>query len=258
MRTTDGGKVVHVNDIDLFYQDYGSGSPLVLLHGWFGSNAFWDPYINALTQEYRVIVPDFRGHGRSTNPNDYAFSERDFAHDIFALLDHLGIERFKGVGFSSGGMTFLHMATEQSKRIEAMILIGTVHDFPWESTDIASEMTMENLEPEFLALLQKWHKQGDEQIRFLVNLFDQGEMKLSPDSLAGITAHTLIIHGDRDEFFPVSIALEMYQAIPQSYLWVVPNASHGFFFDVFGGKAPGGDLFPKLALEFLRGDWVSA
>ena len=93
MRTTDGGKVVHVNDIALFYQDYGSGSPLVLLHGWFGSNAFWDPYINALTQEYRVIVPDFRGHGRSTNPNDYAFSERDFAHDIFALLDHLGIER---------------------------------------------------------------------------------------------------------------------------------------------------------------------
>jgi pimeloyl-ACP methyl ester carboxylesterase len=138
MRTTDGEKVVHVNDIDLFYQDYGSGSPLVLLHGWFGSNAFWDPYINALTQEYRVIVPDFRGHGRSTNPNDYAFSERDFAHDIFALLDHLGIERFKGVGFSSGGMTFLHMATEQSKRIEAMILIGTVHYFPSERNDIAS------------------------------------------------------------------------------------------------------------------------
>jgi pimeloyl-ACP methyl ester carboxylesterase len=126
---------------------------LVLLHGWFGSNAFWDPYINALTQEYRVIVPDFRGHGRSTNPNDYAFSERDFAHDIFALLDHLGIERFKGVGFSSGGMTFLHMATEQSKRIEAMILIGTVHYFPSERNDIASEMTMENLEPEFLSFI---------------------------------------------------------------------------------------------------------
>jgi pimeloyl-ACP methyl ester carboxylesterase len=188
MRTTDGEKVVHVNDIDLFYQDYGSGSPLVLLHGWFGSNAFWDPYINALTQEYRVIVPDFRGHGRSTNPNDYAFSERDFAHDIFALLDHLGIERFKGVGFSSGGMTFLHMATEQSKRIEAMILIGTVHYFPSERNDIASEMTMENLEPEFLSLMQKWHKKDDEQIRFLVKLFGQVEMKLSPDSLAGIMA----------------------------------------------------------------------
>jgi pimeloyl-ACP methyl ester carboxylesterase len=108
------------------------------------------------------------------------------------------------------------------------------------------------------ALMQKWHKKDDEQIRFLVKLFGQVEMKLSPDSLAGIMAHTLIIHGDRDEFFPVSIALEMHQAIPQSYLWVVPNASHVFFFDVFGGKAPGGDLFPKLALEFLRGDWVSA
>jgi hypothetical protein len=80
-------------------------------------------------------------------------------------------------------------------------------------------------------------------------------MDFTPSSLSEITAETLIIHGDRDEFYPASVALEMYHAIPRSFLWVVPHAGHVLFFKVFGGRAPGGDIFPRVALDFLRGDW---
>jgi fermentation-respiration switch protein FrsA (DUF1100 family) len=82
-------------------------------------------------------------------------------------------------------------------------------------------------------------------------------MNFTPSSLSKISARTLIVHGDRDEFFPVSVAMQMYQAIPNSFLWIVPNASHVLFFKVFGGTAPGDDIFPNVALDFLQGQWES-
>src|SRR5947207_2776955 len=80
-------------------------------------------------------------------------------------------------------------------------------------------------------LMRQWHQHGDAQIRAL---WMQGhafkdsydDMNFTPPYLSTITARTLIVHGDRDPIYPVSLALEMYQAIPQSYLWVIPNGGH--------------------------------
>jgi pimeloyl-ACP methyl ester carboxylesterase len=70
------------------------------------------------------------------------------------------------------------------------------------------------------------------------------------EQLGSITADMLIVFGDRDFLYPVSIAFELHAAIPRSYLWVVPNGGHG---PVFGDAAP---QFAKTALSFLRGDWT--
>jgi pimeloyl-ACP methyl ester carboxylesterase len=70
----------------------------------------------------------------------------------------------------------------------------------------------------------------------------------TPPLLATITAKTLIVHGDRDPLYPVELALEMYRAIPQSALWVVPNGGHG---PVFGPLAA---PFAEKAVAFLRGN----
>ena len=256
---------VQVNDIDLYYRDYGQGKPLILLHGWFGSNEFWHPYLDAFAKDYRVIVPDLRGHGRSLNLNNNDFSERQITQDIQALLDQLGIENFSGIGFSQGGMTLLRMAIQQPARVEAMILMGTAYDLTKENLANEDETPLDNIDPKFLTLMRKWHKGGDDQITTLVNLFNRrvgaDDMNFSLSNLASITAKTLIILGDRDEGVPVSMALEMYRTIPKSFLWVVPNAFHILFFeiytDIFGGTTTSGDVFPNLALEFLRGDWTT-
>ena len=63
-----------------------------------------------MARGYRLIIPDLRGHGRSTNPSGL-FTHRQCAEDLFALLDQLEILRFKAVGISAGGNTLLHMAT---------------------------------------------------------------------------------------------------------------------------------------------------
>ncbi len=74
-------------------------------------------------------------------------------------------------------------------------------------------------------------------------------MSFTEPALQTITARTLIVHGDRDLFFPVALPVQVYGAIPDSYLWIVPNGSHVPIFE------PQGRDFTRLALEFLQGIW---
>lgn len=247
------GHTVATGDVEIYYETYGEGPPLVLLHGFFRSTQVWEPFVPALAEHFTVIAADLRGHGRSTNPTG-GFTHSASARDIFALVDHLGIERFQAMGISSGGMTLLHMATQQPERIEAMVLIGATSYFGEETRAIQRERTVESLTPEDWEELRQHHHHGDDQIRALVNQFhafagSYDDMNFTPPYLSTIQARTLIVHGDRDQHFPVSIPVGMYQAIPQSYLWIVPNGGH---VPITGERA---EPFTQTALAFLQGQW---
>ena len=123
---------VKVNDIEMYYEVHGEGPPLVMLHGFTASGSHWEPFISKYSGHFKLIIPDLRGHGRSTNPSG-EFTHRQSALDIFALLDHLEINRFNAVGGSSGGMTLIHMATQQPERIEDMVLIAATPYFTKET-----------------------------------------------------------------------------------------------------------------------------
>ena len=88
--------------MDFYYETHGTGAPLVLLHGFNASGKVWAPFIPELARRYRLIVPDLRGHGRSTNPAG-TFTHRPSALDVFALLDRLGIGKFRAMGIRSRG-----------------------------------------------------------------------------------------------------------------------------------------------------------
>ena len=102
--------------MEMYYEIHGQGEPLVLLHGFSGSGSMWSPQIPELAKHYQLVIPDLRGHGRSTNPSG-KFTHRQSAQDVFALLDMLKIQKFRAMGISTGGMTLLHMATSQPERI---------------------------------------------------------------------------------------------------------------------------------------------
>jgi pimeloyl-ACP methyl ester carboxylesterase len=182
------------------------------------------------------------------------FTFRQSALDVFALLDRLGIERFKAIGLSLGAKTLLHMATRQPSRVEAMVLVSATPYFPEQARAIMREITLENRTDEEWQRMRQWHKHGDEQIRALwrqANAFKDSyeDMNFTPPYLSTIRARTLIVHGDRDPLYPVSLAMEMYAAIPRSYLWIIPNGGHG---PIFGDLA---DRFVETALAFLRDEW---
>ena len=242
-----------INEMEMYYELHGEGDPLVLLHGFTGSGSNWEPFIADLGKDRRLIIPDLRGHGRSTNPSN-VFTFRQSALDVFALLNRLEIERFKAIGLSGGAKTLLHMATQQPSRVEAMVLISSAPYFPEQARAIMRQMTPGSRSEEEWQTMRQWHKHGDEQIRELwlqANGFKDSydDMNFTAPYLSTITARTLIVHGDRDPFYPAGIAMEMYAAIPRSYLWMVPNGGHG---PIFGELKDG---FVETASAFLRGEW---
>src|SRR5258706_61013 len=118
--------LVTVGDAALYYQEYGAGDPLVLAHGFTSVGEGWADVLPALTEHYRVIVPDLRGHGRSTGAPATIRVDR-FGTDLAALLDHLGLERAHLVGHSGGGPGVLGLATPQPDRVPALTSVGATH-----------------------------------------------------------------------------------------------------------------------------------
>jgi len=243
------GHMASVNGIQMYYELQGQGTPLVLLHNFTGCTQFWQPFVADFGKEYQLVIADLRGHGRSTNPTNQ-YTERQSALDIFALLDQLEIDRFKAVGVSSGGMTLIHMATQQPARVEAMVLVGATSYAPEQARAIQREQAIDwDWE-----ILRQRHVYGDDQIQALLDQFhgfkdSYDDMNFTPPYLSTITAQTLIVQGDRDAFFPVSIPVEMYAAIPHAYLWIIPNGGHIPIRDKHAAA------FTHTALEFLRGGW---
>ncbi len=249
------GHFAKVNGIDLYYETYGQGEPLLLIHGFQGSGAVWGPVIPDFAKKYKVIVVDMRGHGRSSMnpPNATTFSHKQSALDMFALLDHLGIQKIKAMGISSGGMTLLHMATQQPSRMEAMVLIGATIYFGEPARQIMRRETVESMSEKDWEFARRIHKRGDDQIRALRTQFHNfkdsyQDMNFTPPLLGTITASTLIVHGDRDVFFPPEIPVTMYCSVPKSYLWIIPNGSHVPI-------VQHADEFNRIAGEFLSGAW---
>jgi len=202
----------------------------VLLHGFTQTGDQWLEAATDLMRTHRVILPDLRGHGRSTNPAN-TYTHRQVALDIYALLDALGLREFKAMGNSSGGMVLLHMATQQPARVTSMVLVASTTHFPEQARKLMEASTVESMTAEEWSRMRAQHPRGDDQIRALREQFramkdSYDDMNFTPEQLKTITARTLIIHGDRDQYFPVEIAMAMYRSIPGSSLFIVPNGLH--------------------------------
>ena len=240
---------VHVNGIELFLSDNGSGQTILLLHGFTGSGDDWQHVFAEPLAGYRQIAPDLRGHGRSTNPSG-RFTFADSARDIFAMLDEFGIGRVMAIGMSAGANTLLHMATQQPSRIDAMIHVSGTPRFPDQARAIMKTMTEESRSAVEWEDMRSRHHNGDAQIRALwrhARAFadDRSDMNFDAATLSAITARTLIVHGDRDPLYPVELAVELFRAIPNAALAVVPNGGHG---PIFGEQAA---PFVRTATTFL-------
>jgi len=228
----------------------GQGEPLLLLHGFTGAGVDWQHVFTEPLGDWRTIVPDLRGHGRTPNPSN-AFTHRQSAADVLGLLDRLNLSSVKAIGMSAGAKTLLHMAIEQPQRIEAMVLVSATPTFPPEARAIMARFSTDSLSEEEWRAMRQRHVQGDGQIKALL---DQGrafaesydDMNLTREDLGRISARTLIVHGDRDPFYPVQMAVDLYKGIQHSALWVIPGGAHVPIFGELRGP------FVATALAFLK------
>lgn len=243
------GRIETSNGQQLYFEVHGTGEPLLLLHGFSGSSQDWIPSLEQWGAKFQLILPDLRGHGRSgilSKP----FRHEDAATDLFALLDRLGIRTCKGVGISAGGNVLLHMATRQPDRITAMVLVSASPYFPGQARTIMSQYA-DNLPEEQWEILRRRHPGGVAQIKAILAstksfATSYDDLNFTSPLLSTIQARTFIIQGDRDPLYPIELSVEMFKAIPNARLWVVPNAGHG---PVIGARWP---EFIQTASAFLQ------
>jgi pimeloyl-ACP methyl ester carboxylesterase len=235
--------------MQLHFDVHGEGEPLLWLHGGMGHGPDWQYIFKEPPAGYRLIAPDLRGHGRSTGATE-SYSFKQSALDVFALLDHLRIDHVKVIGLSGGGISALHMATIQPARVTAMVVISAPPAFPEQARAIQRGFSAAMMSEADLARMHQRHQrpgQFDTLLSQVRRMPDGNDPNFTRQDLAAITAETLIVFGDRDPLYPVSIACDLRAAIPKSWLWVVPNGGHG---PVFGRESP---LFVETALAFLSG-----
>jgi pimeloyl-ACP methyl ester carboxylesterase len=122
-----GGQYIHADDVILYCETFGSGSPVLVLHGGFGSIQAMSYQIRALAPSHFVVAVDSRGHGRSTDAN-VPLNYSQMSDDMVKVLDHLQIKQVDVVGWSDGGIIGLDLAMRHPERVRKLVAISANYD----------------------------------------------------------------------------------------------------------------------------------
>jgi pimeloyl-ACP methyl ester carboxylesterase len=223
--------------VELHYEAYGEGRPLLLTHGFAASGRMWRPQIEAFSARYKLILWDMRGHGLSDYPEDpAAYSEAATVADMAALLDAVGAPRAIVGGLSLGGYMSLAFNLAYPDRVEGLLIIDTGpgyrKDEPREGWNANALRTAAIYETEGLARLQRagaealgaGHRSADGIARAARGMLTQRDARVI-DSLPAIAVPALVVVGANDTPF---LAASDYMAakIPGARKAVIPDAGH--------------------------------
>jgi pimeloyl-ACP methyl ester carboxylesterase len=217
-----GGGYVAVNGIRLYYETYGSGAPVLVLHGGLGSLEDMGPQIRAFAATRFVVAPDSRGQGRSTDaeaPLGYGL----MADDMVRLLDALHLGRVDVVGWSDGGIIGLDLAIHHPDRIGRLVVIGANYDTAGLQA-LPAETTAVPPCPRFYARHAPDPAHWPVLYRKVITMW-RTEPHDSLDELGRIRAPTLVIAGEFDAIRRDHTD-QLAKAIPQAEETIVPGASH--------------------------------
>lgn len=273
---------VKIGDIELFYEEHGSGDPLLLVMGLAADSTAWMFQLPEFSKHYRTIVFDNRGVGRSSKPPG-PYSIHQMADEAVCLLDARGVARAHVVGVSMGGMIAQELVLRHPERVRGLVLACT---YPEPDADIENQRSfmvgqfggsvseggeikidLSSLNPMMFLqqMLPNVFNQEfiDRELPKLIQVFSGaiqygfsmeailGQVAAvmshkATDRLHQIKAPTLVITGDADRLVPPANSDILAREIPGAKLVKVPGGSHGFNFET-------PDVFNRAVLEFLAG-----
>ena len=241
------GKYVKTRGINLYYETYGEGEPLLIIHGNGGSINNFIYQIPYFSKSYKVILADSRAQGKSIDKGD-SLSYEMMTDDLNALLDTLHVKNCNVIGWSDGGINGLLLAMRHPEKVKKLAITGA------------------NLWPEVTAIdpfIYNWARNYYDSLKRLPTTPNVKEnLKLTrllafephiaPAQLNNIICPTLVIGGDHDVILPQHTML-IAQAIPNSYLWILPNSGHStpiFYREIFNTEI---DNFFKKPFRKIEG-----
>lgn len=231
-----------VNGIKVYYEVYGEGRPIVLLHGAFMTiNTNWGELIPELSKTRKVIAIELQGHGH-TSFSDRKLSYATLASDVEGIMDYLKIDSADVVGYSFGGTVAYQFAIQSPKRLRKLMIISSTYKstgwlpiinsaFKTMKPELFTNSPMETAYKAVAPDTTKWTKFLEQMIAYAGMPFNLGDSNISK-----ITAPVLIIAGDNDgldkaeliktyELFGGDAAADLGQ-MPESQLAIVPGQGH--------------------------------
>jgi pimeloyl-ACP methyl ester carboxylesterase len=216
-----------VNGAEIYYAIYGSGEPLILLHGGLGNTDYWGGQIAAFSAKYKVINIASRGHGRSTR-DDQAYSYHLMASDVLAVMDILSIKKASIVGWSDGGNIGLDIAINNPHRLVKLFALAANFNpsgvKPTVETDAVFGAYVERAAADY-SRLSKTPKQFDEFVTQISEMWAK-QPNFTPEQLKAIQVPVAVAIGEYDEAINMDHTKQMASLIPGSTLIMLPNLSH--------------------------------
>jgi len=230
--------------VKIYFEVYGSGTPLLLSHGYSSTSGMWHGQIEAFSRDHKLIIWDMRGHGQSSYPEEQsAYSEAHTVADMAALLDHVcgaGNTAIVG-GLSLGGYMSLAFYRLHPQRVKALLIIDTgpgfKKDAAREGWNVDARRTGDRFERDGLGLLQSMsperatvsHRNANGLARAARGMLTQRDAKVI-ESLEAIKVPSLIVVGADDKPF-LAASDYMTKKIPGARKVVVPKAGHAVNID---------------------------
>jgi pimeloyl-ACP methyl ester carboxylesterase len=250
---------IEANGLEVYYEHYGEGEPLLLVHGGTATSQSWASHLPAFTEHFEVFTPDSRGHGRTDNPTG-ELGYRVMADDLASFIDALGLQMPLVLGYSDGGQISLELGLRYPGLARALVLGGTQFRFSEAYLEAVrsllaiaegEELDPEKLEreqPDWVAYLREAHGHvyGPEYWKAYVKQIAAlwlRPLRYTPEDIAAVTDPVLLLVGDRDGVCTEE-SIELFSVLPNAELAVAAASDHGFI------EAKAG-LFDALALDFL-------
>ena len=214
------GQQVSLRGINMYYEIYGAGKPLLIIHGNGGSIKDFSNQIPYFSKEYKVILADSRAQGKSKDARDSLTYEM-MADDLNALLDHLHLDSCFVIGWSDGGINGLLLAMRHPEKVKKLAVTGANL---WPDSTAVEPFLFRWLAKE-VDSLSKVKQTAEIKNQYKLMAMMTKEPNITLQQLHSIKCPTLVIGGDHDALLPKHTML-IADAIPQSYLWILPNSGH--------------------------------
>lgn len=250
LAASSGARIL-ANGVDTYYEIDGpaDGEPALLLHGGFVGAGSWRPQRAALAAQYRLFLPERRGHGRTPDVEGPLTFDAMTA-DTIAFLETLGLPPAHLVGWSDGGIIGLEVALARPDLVRSLVVIGAAAHVDGWTDEVRTDnetMTVDSIPPFIREAYDRLSPDGPAHFPVVFERL-VAEWRVQPrhelTELARIAAPTLVLLGDRDGV-TLEHAAAMQRSIPNAQLAVVPGADHFLLFE----KA---DLANRLLLDFLE------
>jgi pimeloyl-ACP methyl ester carboxylesterase len=200
-----------VDGIALFYQVYGSGDPILLIHGGLSDSDVWRKQIATLSKHHRVIVADSRGQGRSTR-DETPITYDLMADDYLALLDQLGEQSVALVGWSDGGIIGLDIAIRHPERLSSMFI---------QAANVTPDGAIGHDPDKAVPELKHYENIGDE-----IHALWANEPNFTAEQLSSISVPTEIVIGEHDEAISRDHTKFIADTIPGARFVLLPEVGH--------------------------------